>query len=81
MFNPQDFLHNINENLAAACRVMQRFFSPVNLAMETQRMFFLGIAWDTVALVLYRRLHMNFETGSLCEAKRLGVLFCLTLLS
>jgi hypothetical protein len=69
-----NFLQNIDEDLAAAWIVMQRFCSLVNLAAETQRVFPLEIVRNTMASVMYRLLHMSFETGTLEETVRLGLL-------
>ncbi|KAE9366376.1 hypothetical protein N431DRAFT_419622 [Stipitochalara longipes BDJ] len=70
----EDFLSCINEDLAAAWLALQKFCSLVSLAMETQRMFSMEIVLDTMASVMYRLLHMDFETGSTDEAIRLGLL-------
>jgi hypothetical protein len=69
-----NFLEKIDEDLGAAWVAMQRFCSLVNLAMETHRVFSLEIVLDTMAAVMYRLLRMRFETGSINEAIRLGLL-------
>jgi hypothetical protein len=74
MSNSVNFLDKIDEDLCAAWVAMQRFCSLVNLAIETQRVFSLEIVLDTMAAVMYRLLNMGFETDSVEEAIRLGLL-------
>ncbi|KIW61931.1 hypothetical protein, variant [Exophiala xenobiotica] len=70
----ETLLHKMDENLVEAWRVMQRFCSIVNLAVETQQMLSPGLLYDTMASVMYRLLHMSFDQGSVDEAVRLGLL-------
>ncbi|KIX02149.1 uncharacterized protein Z518_08088 [Rhinocladiella mackenziei CBS 650.93] len=72
--NSEGLLRKMDENLAVAWRVMQRFCSIVNLAVETQRMLSPRLLYDTMASVMYRLLYMNFDPGSVDEAVRLGLL-------
>ncbi|KIW32235.1 uncharacterized protein PV07_03795 [Cladophialophora immunda] len=67
-------LHKMDESLLEAWKVMQRFCSIVNLAAETNRMLSPPLLYDTMASVMYRLLHMSFDTGSLDEAVRLSLL-------
>ncbi|KIW90657.1 uncharacterized protein Z519_08440 [Cladophialophora bantiana CBS 173.52] len=70
----ESLLRKMDASLVEAWRVMERFRSIVNLAVETQRMISPGFLYDTMASVMYRLLHMSFETGSVNEAVRLSLL-------
>lgn len=73
-YSSETLFHNMNESLAAAWNVMQRFCSIVNLAVEAKRMILPRLVYDTMASVMYRLLRMSFDTGSADEAVRLGLL-------
>ncbi|EXJ76665.1 uncharacterized protein A1O5_01173 [Cladophialophora psammophila CBS 110553] len=70
----ESLLHKMDASLVEAWRVLERFCSIVNLAVETQRMLSPGLLYDTMASVMYHLLHMSFETGSVDEAVRLSLL-------
>lgn len=75
--NTENFLNKIDDDLGAAWRAMQSFCSLINLAAETQRMIPPEVSEDTMASAMYRLLRTGFETGSIDEAIRLGLL-CLS---
>ncbi|OAP60523.1 hypothetical protein AYL99_05525 [Fonsecaea erecta] len=70
----ENLLDKMDASLVEAWRVMERFCSIVNLAVETQRMLSPPLLYDTMASVMYRLLHMKFESGSVDEAVRLSLL-------
>jgi hypothetical protein len=63
--NCENFIRNIDKNLARAWKVMKRFCSLINLAAESKRKLSEEILLDTMASVMYRLLHMRFEIGSI----------------
>lgn len=71
----ETFLHDIDDRLARAWRVMAGFCLVINLAAETKHRIATETFLDTMASVIYRLLDMNgFEEGSTEEAIRLGLL-------
>ncbi|KAK4936665.1 hypothetical protein LTR10_022517 [Elasticomyces elasticus] len=70
----ESWLLNVDESLVEAWEVVQRFCSIVNLAVQTQRMLLPSLVYDTMTSVMYRLLRRSFDTGSLDEAIRLGLL-------
>jgi hypothetical protein len=70
----ESLFQKMDESLATAWKVMQTFCSIVNLAVEAGRMLLPRLLYDTMASVMYRLLHMSFDTGSVDEAVRLGLL-------
>lgn len=64
----------VDEKLVAAWGVMKNFCLLVNLGTQTQRLMDPTIIHGTMASVMYRLLHMTFDTGSLDEAVQLGLL-------
>lgn len=61
-------------NLALAWQVMRRFCRLVSLGAQTQRRIHSNIINDTMTAVMYRLLDMKFDTDSIDEAVRLGLL-------
>lgn len=70
----ETLFQNMDERLATAWKVMQRFCSIVNLAVEAKRMILPRLVYDTMASVMYRLLHLRFDSCSADEAVRLGLL-------
>jgi len=69
------FLHDIDEELARAWRVMAEFCLVINHAAETKHRIATETFLDTMASIIYRLLNMTrFEAGSIEEAIRLGLL-------
>jgi len=69
-----NILAKTDPNLATTWKVMEEFCSLANLAMETERSLSPELVQDAMTSVMYNLLHMSFETGSLDEAVRLGLL-------
>lgn len=70
----EEFLNIIDDQLAMTWGVMKRFCSQINLVAETNCRLPGESFLDTMTTVMYRLLHMSFETGSIDEAVRLGLL-------
>jgi hypothetical protein len=70
----ESLLSGVDESLLEAWRVMKRFCSIVNLAVETQGMLPRGLLHDTMTSVMYRLLHLSFDRSSFNEAVRLSLL-------
>jgi hypothetical protein len=68
------FLETIDSRLAQTWGVLKVFCSMVSLATETGRMLPKEILLDTMASVLYGLTHIRFDTGSVDEAIKLGLL-------
>ncbi|KAH0845001.1 hypothetical protein FOPE_09553 [Fonsecaea pedrosoi] len=72
--NSERSLPKLDERLNEVWTVTERFCSIVNLAVETQLMLSPQLLYDTIASVMYRLLHMSFDSGSVDEAVRLSLL-------
>ncbi|OIW23333.1 hypothetical protein CONLIGDRAFT_625094 [Coniochaeta ligniaria NRRL 30616] len=74
--SPQDAAGTlqVDGELATAWRVVRRFCLLVDLATQTQRSLRQDLIGDTMAAVMYRLLRMRFDSGSVDEAVRHGLL-------
>lgn len=73
-YKTEEFLNNIDDDLATAWGVVQRFCCMINLAAEANHKFPQADLLHTMASVMYRLLYMHFEHGSLDEVIRIGLL-------
>ncbi|KAI1080350.1 hypothetical protein F5B20DRAFT_540274 [Whalleya microplaca] len=71
---PEERFQGVDNDLVKAWENTFRFSLLVNLAFETAHKIPKEILLDTMASVMYRLLQMSFETGSVDEAMRLGLL-------
>ena len=67
-------IEELDPGLKAAWLAMRSFSSLVNLGTQTQRRISAKIILDTMTSVMYRLLDMEYPTGSIEEAVRLGLL-------
>jgi hypothetical protein len=65
---------NINDGLAEAWSIMQRFSAIANLAVQIKESILPQLIYDTMASVMYRLLRTTFDRGSINETIRLGLL-------
>ncbi|KAE8415068.1 hypothetical protein BDV36DRAFT_263538 [Aspergillus pseudocaelatus] len=70
----EQFLQSIDDDLARTWSIMRRFCVLVNKAIEKQQRFSMEFFMETMTSVMYRLLNIEFETGSIAEALRLGLL-------
>ncbi|KNG82944.1 hypothetical protein ANOM_009464 [Aspergillus nomiae NRRL 13137] len=70
----EQFLENIDDDLARTWSIMKRFCVLVNEAISAQQRLSMDFFMETMTSVMYRLLHIKFETGSIAEAIRLGLL-------
>ncbi|GMG41021.1 unnamed protein product [Aspergillus oryzae var. brunneus] len=68
------FLENIDDDLARSWSLMKRFCVLVNIAIRKQERLSMDFFLETMTSVMYRLLQLKFETGSIGEAIRLGLL-------
>ncbi|OGM47778.1 hypothetical protein ABOM_003239, partial [Aspergillus bombycis] len=68
------FLEHIDDDLARTWSIMKRFCVLVNKAIGAQQRLSMEFFMETMTSVMYRLLHIKFETGSIAEAIRLGLL-------
>ncbi|KAK6831707.1 hypothetical protein RU639_002978 [Aspergillus parasiticus] len=68
------FLENIDDDLARSWSIMKRFCVLVNIAIGKQQRLSMEFFMETMTSVMYRLLQLKFETGSIGEAIRLGLL-------
>ncbi|EXJ89127.1 hypothetical protein A1O3_02191 [Capronia epimyces CBS 606.96] len=68
------FLDKMDPSLVEAWTVTQNSCSMINLSEETRTNLAPELLYDTMASVMYRLLHMNFDPGSVDEAVRLCLL-------
>lgn len=73
-YNSESYLAQMDQDLATAWRVMQKFCSLVNDIAENQQRLSSDFLQGTMASVMYRLLYLKFETGSIDEAIRLSLL-------
>ncbi|KAI1452420.1 hypothetical protein F4805DRAFT_30156 [Annulohypoxylon moriforme] len=67
-------LEGINDELVTTWRVMEGFCSLINLAAKSKTRIPKEMFLDVMASVMYRLLNMEFDTGSMNELIRLGLL-------
>ena len=75
---PQDpsagAIHEMADELAEIWEIMSEFCSVINFAADSGRCISVQTLLETVILVMYRLLGMNFDAGTSDEAIRLGLL-------
>ncbi|KAI1748949.1 hypothetical protein F4782DRAFT_337840 [Xylaria castorea] len=72
--NNHELVQNIDNDLAAAWKVLRKFCLLVNVGTQTQQFIHPETICDTIAAVTYRLLNTHFAIGSIDETVRYGLL-------
>lgn len=72
--NSTVFLDDVNGELSSVWNTMSEFCSVVNFAVESVQFISINTYLETMASLMYRLLNMRFESSSVSEAIRLGLL-------
>jgi len=73
-FSSEEFLDDIDKELATVWRATKEFCSLINRSTQTKRKLSEGTLFETIASIMYRLLYISFASDSLDEAIRLCLL-------
>lgn len=72
--NQDNFVTELDNDLAKAYSIVKDFSARINLAHKTQNKLPKELLVDAMASIMYRLMHMSYGHGSLDECIRLGLL-------